>query len=176
MRFRAALPIALLLLLPAAAARAATISIEPADTSVTVGDTLALRVVCSPVADLKGYELVHAFDASRLASITVRAGDVLVGTGRPYAAYVLPDAVAPVDSTWLDAAMLDGATSGPGVLAYLVFKATATGTAAVTCEHAELRDSSNAAIPGDCAGAVVRVSAAVPVRRTTWGGLKSRYR
>lgn len=155
---------------------AATLTIEPADTSVANGDTLTLRVVVTPVADLKGYEIVHAYDPVRLASLEIRAGDVLTGPGRSYAAYAVPEAAAPNDTTWLDAAMLDGTASGPGVLAYLVFKATANGVAHVTCESVLLRDSENATIDADCAGGIVRISAPVPVRRATWGTLKAAYR
>jgi len=157
-------------------AAAVTVSILPADTSVTVGSTFRLRVVASAFPDLKGFEIIHGFDASRLSLVGVLPGDVLTGTGRAYAAFVVPDVAAPVDSTWLDAAMLDGSTSGPGVLAYLEFRADALGGAAITCLHEDFRDSNNALTTPDCAGAMVHVLGPVPVRRTTFGGLKTIYR
>jgi hypothetical protein len=167
--------LAIVLLLGPVSAGAVTVSVQPADTTVTVGDTLTLRVTADAFADLKGYQLVHGFDPTRLASIGVLAGDVLTGAGGSYVAFPLPDAAAPQDSTWLDAAMLDGSTSTPGVLEYLVFVATAKGDAVVTCEHAELRDSQNAWTYPGCAGGVVHIVGPTPVRRPTWGGLKAAY-
>ena len=169
---------AMMMALPVApgTAQAVTVSIVPADTTVSVGDTLTLRVVVTTFADLKGYQLVHAFDPAHLVSLDVRAGDVLTGAGGAYAAFLLPDVAAPTDSTWLDAAMLDGSTSGPGVLEYLVFKATAAGVAHVNCEHAELRDSQNAWTYPGCAGAVVLVNAPTAAFRSSWGRVKAAYR
>lgn len=164
------------LLLGPVTARAVTVSIEPADTTVTVGDTLTLRVVATTFPDLKGYQLIHSFDSVHLASYQVRPGDVLTGAAGSYAAFPLPDASAPTDSTWLDAAMLTGSTSGPGVIEYLDFIALATGTATVVCEHVELRDSNNAWTYPDCQGGVVRIVGPVPVQRASWGRLKTIYR
>jgi hypothetical protein len=158
------------------AARAATVSIEPADTTVTAGSTFTLRVVISAFADLKGYQLVHTFDPTHLASLEVRTGDVLTGSGGSYAAFQLPDVTAPTDSTWLDAAALDGSTAGPGVLEYLVFKATAEGLARVDCQHADLRDSQNAWTYPDCAGALVHITSPTPALRGSWGRVKAAYR
>jgi hypothetical protein len=159
-----------------AAAHAVTVTLEPADTTVSTGATVQLRVVASPFANLKGYELVHSFDSGRLDMVSVLPGDVLTGTGREYADFAIPDAVAPVDSTWLDAAMLDGTATAPGVIAYIVFTASHTGDALVRCEHVEFRDSVNAVTLPDCAGAVIHISGPVPARRTSWGSLKSVYR
>jgi hypothetical protein len=164
-------------LLASTPSRAVTVTVEPADTTVTVGATFSLRVVSTAFADLKGYQLIHSFDSSRLSLVEILPGDVLTGTGRPYAAYPLADEGAPVDSTWLDAAMLEGNTSAPGVLAYLRFTALELkGDALIQCEHVELRDSNNAWTYPDCVGGVVHVAGPVPVRRPTWGELKSTYR
>jgi len=160
----------------ASAARGVTVSIVPADTTVTVGDTLSLRVVCTDFPDLKGFELVHAFDPVRLASLAVQPGDLLTGIGRAYVAYSLPDVSVPADSTWLDAAVLDGSTAGPGVLEYLVFKALGVGSASIECLDVLFRDSSNASTVPACTGAMVRITTATPVRRASWGSLKSVYR
>jgi Cohesin domain len=163
-----------LLLVPAA--RAVTVSIQPADTTVAPGDTVSLRVVVTDFPDLKAYQLIHGFDPAHLASLAVLPGDLLTGSGQAYAAYSVPCVATPADSTWLDAAMLDGSTAGPGVLGYLVFKATTTGTANITCQHVELRNSLNVATLPDCAGAVVRIVAATPTRRSSWGSVKAAYR
>jgi hypothetical protein len=170
----------LLVLLPAGTApsraSAATVTVEPADTTVTLGATVRLRIVASPFAGLKGYHLVHSFDPAVLALAGEQAGDVLTGTGRDFAAFPVPDVAAPVDSAALDGAMLDGTTSGPGVLAYLEFTANAAGDSPVVCAYAEFRDAANVATVPDCVGGVVHVTGPVPVRRPTWGALKSIYR
>jgi hypothetical protein len=159
-----------------AAARAVTVTLEPADTTVAVGATVRLRVVAGPFTNLKGYALVHAFDADRLALVAVLPGDVLTGAGRDYASFVVPDAAAPVDSSRLDAAMLDGTVTTPGVIAYLEFTALQRDDAIVRCEHVEFRDAANVVTLPDCTGAVIRVSGPVPAQRATWGRLKSAYR
>ena len=166
----------LLALAVPAVASALTVSIEPADTTVAPGATVLLRVVAGPFTNLKGYELVHAFDASRLELVHVLPGDVLTGTGREYADFTIPDVVAPVDSTWLDAAMLDGTASTPGVIAYIEFTALQKGDAYVVCGHVDFRDALNNVTLPDCAGAVVHITGPVPARRASWGGLKSAYR
>jgi len=157
-------------------AHAVSVTIVPADTSVSVGDTLTLRVVATAFPDLKGYQLIQTYDPLHLASVEVRAGDVLTGAPGAWTAYVIPPASSPADSTWLDAAMLDGSTSTPGVLEYLVFRATATGLAHVDCEHTEFRDSQNAWTYPDCTGAVIHVGGPTATRRPSWGQLKAAYR
>lgn len=172
---RLVLAAALVFALPAVA-RAVTVTVEPADTTVAVGATFRLRVVTSAVSDLKGCELVHAFDAGRLGLLSETPGDVFSGTGRDYAGFNVPDVAAPVDSTTLDAAMLDGSTAGPGVIAYIEFTALHSGDAAVTCAFVQFRSSVNAVTLPDCTGAVVHVSGPVPARRTSFGRLKTIYR
>lgn len=166
---------ALVLALPAAA-RAVTVTVEPADTTVAPGATFRLRVVSSAFTDLKGCELVHAFDAGRLGLVSEVAGDVFTGTGRDFAGFNRPDVVAPVDSTTLDAAMLDGSTAGPGVVAYLEFTALHSGDAPVSCAFVQFRNSLNAITLPDCTGAIVHVSGPVSARRASFGRLKTIYR
>ena len=174
--FATRLILTLLCLVAPALARAVVISVEPADTTVTVGDNFTLRVVASSFADLKGYQLIHSFDAVHLTLLGVTAGDVLTGTGRAFAAYSVPDETAPTDSTWMDAAMLDGATAGPGVLAYLQFHAQTEGTGTIDCQHVELRDSANGQTTPGCVGGSVLIVGPVPTRASSWGKLKSVYR
>ncbi len=158
------------------AAGAVTVSIVPADTGLVVGQTATLRVVVDGVADLKGYQLIHAYEPTLLSVVNAQPGGVLTGSGRTCTWYYVPDLVAPADTLWLDAAMLDGATSGPGILETITVQAHATGTAHVSCASALLRDSANATIPADCLGAVIHITGPTAIRPASWGRLKSVYR
>ncbi len=165
-----------LAVLAAPASRATVVSVSPADTSVTIGDVITLRVVTTAFPDLKGYQLVFGFAPTIVQLQGITAGDVLTGTGRAYSGYQVPDYVAPADTAWYDAAMLDGSTAGPGVLAYLTFTATALGTTLIDCRGVDFRDSQNAQTLPACESGVVHVLPATAVRATSWGQVKTIYR
>lgn len=160
----------------ASPAAAAEFRLAPDDTTVTVGDTFTLRVVCDAVTDLKGLQTAYAYPPTRLQLQSMTAGNVLTDAGGDWFAYVLPDAAAPADTAWMDAAMLDGSTSGPGVVAYVQFKALIEGDAVLACVLAEMRDSFNVSLGPLCYGGVVHILGPVAARRATWGRLKALYR
>lgn len=162
--------------LVAPASRATVVSVSPADTSVTIGDVITLRVVTTAFADLKGYQLLFGFDPTIVELQGISPGDVLTGTGRAYAGYPVPDPVAPADTAWYDAAMLDGSTAGPGVLAYFTFKALALGTTTVECRTVDFRDSQNLQTLPSCESGVVNVLPPTSARSASWGRLKAIYR
>jgi hypothetical protein len=168
--------LAFIALSSAVGAHAATLSIEPADTTVTRGDHFVLRVVCDAVPDLKGYQAIQRFDPARLRLTAITPGDMLTGLGGAYAWFTLPDVTAPVDSAWMDAAMLDGTAHGPGVIEYLAFDALADGSTYVVCAGADLRDGDNVSTVPACIAAKVTVEGPVTAPPTTWGTLKTRYR
>lgn len=165
-----------LVLAAASPAAAAEFRIAPDDTTVTVGDTFTLRVVCDAVTDLKGLQTAYGYPAPRLQLQSMSAGNVLTDAGGDWFAYVLPDVSAPADTAWMDAAMLDGSTSGPGVVAYLQFKALTEGDAVLTCVLAEMRNSLNVSLGPLCYGGVVHILGPVAARPATWGRLKALYR
>lgn len=160
----------------AAPAAAAEFRLAPDDTTVTVGDTFTLRVVCDAVADLKGFQTAWSFSATRLQLQAMTAGNVLTDAGGDWFAFVLPNVAAPTDTAWMDGAMLDGSTQGPGVAAYLQFKALIEGDATIACAIAEMRDSFNVSLAPACFGGVVHVIGPVPTARRSWGRIKSLYR
>jgi len=175
-RFRAVtVLLSCLLSLAAARAHAVSVWIEPADTSVAVGDSVTLRVVSDGVPDLKGYQVAHRYDPARLQLVSILAGDLLT-TGGDYFAVPLADVTAPADTAWLDAAKLVGSANGPGILAYYRFRTTAKGSADLECVFVQFRDSENATTIPACAGSVVHISGAVPALPRTWGRLKIAYR
>ena len=179
-RFRGPVRAAMLALALAAgaagAATAATVSVVPADTTVTAGDAFTLRVVTTSFPDLKAFQFIHAYAPAVIQLHGIDPGDVLTRSGRSFYSYWLPDAVAPADTAWYDAAMLDGSTSGPGILGFLVFKATAVGVSPVDCLWVDFRDSYNVQTLPSCTGGMVHVVPPVAVRPDTWGRIKALYR
>jgi hypothetical protein len=150
--------------------------VAPADTTVYLEDEFALRIATGAFADLKGFDLLFSFDPAKLQFLGADAGDVLTGTGRLYADYVVVTHGVSADSILYDAAMLDGATAGPGILVYFRFKALAVGDTPIQCQKVDFRDSNNAATLPDCTGGLVRVLTATPARVASWGRVKTLYR
>jgi len=156
-------------------AGAVTVTVNPADTTVTVGDTFQLRIQIDAFPDLKGYELIYKYGGI-LQYLGPQAGDILFANADPYTVQALPDVAAPADSAATDVAKLFSSASGPGVMLYLSFKALTQGVTPIDCLHVDLRDSFNNQTLPPCVGGLVRVEGPVPTRRTTWGRVKQIYR
>jgi hypothetical protein len=169
------LVVAALLALPAWA-RAVTVSVVPADTTVTIGGSFSLRLVTDAFPDLKGFETIHSFDASKLQLTGANPGDVLTSSGNPYSAFLVPDSAPPPDSAWYDAAMLVGSSAGPGILVFLNFNAVSVGDCPIVCQLVDFRDSNNNRTLPNCVGGMVHIVGPVPARKETWGRIKSLYR
>jgi hypothetical protein len=157
-------------------AAAVTVSVAPPDTTVLVGSTFSLRIETTAFADLKAFQLIFSFDPTKLQFLGATAGDVLTSSGNPYSLFVVPDYTAPADTAWTDCAMLVGSTSGPGILNFFNFKALVIGDSPVQCQMVDFRDSNNTQTLPACASGIVRVVGPVPVRATSWGRIKIRYR
>jgi len=125
--------------------------------------------------DLKGFTLVFSFDPTKLRFLGVEPGDVLTGSGNPFAGYLVPDA-APPDTVWYDAAMLAGSSSGPGILAFFRFQGLAEGESPVQCERVDFRDSNNVQTLPDCVSGLTRITGQTPARAASWGSIKTLYR
>jgi len=146
---------ALVLLAAPREALAVTVSITPSDTTVAVGDSVEVRFLVDAFADLKGFELVFPYDASRLELLTAAPGEVLTSPGGAYAAFLIPDVTAPADTFRYDGVMLDGTAQGPGILVYARFRVLGSGNAAISCGSSDLRNSLNQSTAAGCAGATV---------------------
>ena len=167
--------VVLALALAATGAWAATVQVSPADTTVTLGDTVTVRVVVDAFPDLKAYQLIYGY-CHRLQYLGPIAGDVLTGSGQPYVMNSLADVTAPGDTAWVDCAQLMTSTGGPGVLVYFRFVAMATGDCPIECLSVDLRNSHNDPTIPTCHGGVVRIVPPVAALPTTWGRVKSIYR
>ena len=158
-------------------AHAASVTVVPADTSVTVGETVIVRVLLlSPFPDLEGYRFVYRYSPAILNFTGAQPGDVLTSAPGAYFETVRPEYAAPADSAWYEAAVLEGESAGPGILAFLHFFANAPGTGTIVCRGVDLRDSSNHQTIPLCFDAVVHVFGPVPTRRESWSRLKVLYR
>ena len=158
------------------AARALTVSTLPADTTVYLGSTFVLRITIDNISDLKAFGVISAFDPAIIELQRIDAGDVLTATGRAYFGQTRSDRVAPADTAWYEAAMLEGNCSGPGVLVYLTFRTVRAGTTAIPCLWTDVRDAGNHRLQPVREGGLVHVQTTVSVRTDTWGRLKALYR
>jgi hypothetical protein len=165
-----------LLFFRAGTAGAASVSVVPADTTVSIGDDFLIRVEAGAFADLKAYDLIFQFDPTVVQLTGSLPGDVLTGDGDPYFGTLVNEVSAPLDSAWYDAAMLTGSTQGPGVLVYYKFKALAVGISPLDCRKVDYRDSNNVQTLPGCASGIIRVVGVTPARRESWGKVKTLYR
>jgi hypothetical protein len=156
-------------------ARAMTLTLSPADTTVGPGDGVVLRVISDAATDIKGVSLELGYSVPRLAFVSAHAGGVITQSGN-FSEFVLPDVVAPADSVGYDAVVLTGTGSGPGVVVFLGFTAGAVGTASVDCLFTDVRDSQNGSTQPACSSSTIHVAGPVPTRKTRWSTLKSIYR
>jgi hypothetical protein len=162
----------------AGAARAVTVTIVPAETTVCVGEEFTLRATVDAISDLKAFELIYQFDPTVMTFISEQPGGVL--TDHTYFEALVPEYDTPLDSVWYDASVLDGTGSGPGVLVFLRFRSSIhNGTTTLDCKLADFRNSQNDQSFPTCVGGIVHAFAdhcPTPVQPITWGKLKTIYR
>lgn len=152
-------------------ARAMTVSVSPADTTVFCADTITVRVVLDEFSNLEAYQLIFGFNPAVLEYLGAEVGglgDILLP---------LPDVTSPTDTVWVDCAKLGGSVNGPGILAYFTFTVLGTGSSPITCLKVDLRDSENVPYEPACVGGIVRVPyCPTPALPETWGRIKTLYR
>lgn len=166
---------ACVLLASASVSSAATLTLLPADTSVTLGDPVVLRVVLDAQPDVKGVSLAFQWTPARLQFVQVWPGGVMTSNGE-HADFVIPDVAVPADSITFDSAVLQGSGQGPGVVAFIRLQTTALGVATLDCTGAEIRDSQNGVEFPQGTSSIIRILGPVSARSTHWGALKSHFR
>lgn len=146
------------------------VCVEPTDTTVALGDFVTVRVTTDgPVADLKGYLFRATHNPAVLTLQSTDPGSVLDGH-----LYTFIPFTAPPDTIGFDAAVLIGATMGPGTLGYFTFQATATGICDLIPTQVLMRNSLNQPYPIVTCNGRVRVVTVTPSRTSTWGEIKAR--
>jgi hypothetical protein len=175
---------ALALGIAAGPARAVTVTVVPADTTVAVGSTFTLRVVTDAFPDLKAFHLYYGFASAKITCSSVSPGDVLTSSGNTYSLFPAIDNTVPNGTVLGDGAMLAGSSSGPGILMFVTFHAVAAGDSPITCLPTDqqglatpnFRDSNNTQTLPACVSGIVHVGGPTSVQPATWGRLKSFYR
>ncbi len=158
------------------AASAAAVAVVPSDTTLSVGDDFYIRVEADAFSDLKAYELIFQFDPTIVQLLGALPGNVIADDGDPYFGTLVNEVSAPQDSAWYNAAMLTGATQGPGVLVYFHFKALVMGVSPLDCRKVDYRDSNNVQTLPGCSSGIIRVVGVTETRQHSWGRLKNLYR
>jgi len=129
-------------LLMLAAVQAATISIEPASSTASVGDTVNLNVAISNVSDLFAFQFDIGFNPAVLSASSVSEGPFLLSGGTTTFVPGTIDNVGGVVSFTADT--LNGPVSGvngSGVLATLQFEGVGMGTSPISLANITLLDS-----------------------------------
>lgn len=145
----------------AAPAAAATLSFEPASTSVTVGTPFAMNLVVADAVDLYAFQFDVVFDPAVLSVTAVNAGGFLAAAGG--GADFVPGSI---DNGWGSVSFTAGTLLGPGpgvagsgVLASLLLQPQAVGMGQVSLANVVLLDSSLGEIGTTVAAGTVNVLA-----------------
>ena len=119
-------------------ALATSVSIQPATSSVTQGDTFTVDIAITGAADLVAYQFDLTFDPAVLAATGVTMGPFLTSGGGS-SVFVPGDFTTTPGVISGTAETLVGGTtpgvSGDGVLAHISFSAIAAGTSALTLSN-----------------------------------------
>jgi general secretion pathway protein D len=130
-------------LIPAVAASAATIHIEPLSTFILIGESADLNVRITDVADLYAYQYDIAFNPATLSATSVTSGAFLSGGGD---AFFIPGVIDnTIGRIRLTADTLLGpvaGVSGSGTLATINFQSLSIGMSPITLFNVVLLDSS----------------------------------
>lgn len=143
---------------------ATTISIEPASSAFSVGDTVSLNINITDVTDLYSFQFDIGFSPSILSATSITEGPFLPSGGSTFFLPGTIDNVAGLIS--FNAGTLIGTiagVNGGGVLAQVNFSAIGAGTSSVNLSGVTLLDSSLQDISADLvAGSVQVQGGAVP--------------
>jgi hypothetical protein len=168
--------VCLLLLTAASTVAGQELQVAPSDTTVVDGTTFQIRIVAnSSVTSLMGYDIIVAFDTSLVELIDVVEGS-LPGSGGATTFFHWFGAGIPSDTVHVNGAVLGTTVDGPGVLFVITFKAIFPGITPVEFIATEMRDNLNVDIAHNAVDGSITVEKSIPVRSSTWGNIKSRYR
>lgn len=159
---------ALLIIVPPAGAQV-RVCVEPADTTIALGDVATVRVTTDgPPADLKGFLVRAVYNPGVLSLQATLPGSVLSGYLYSFYPYA-----APPDTLGFDAAVLIGATQGPGTLGLLRIQGISEGICDIVPTQLLMRNSLNEPYPVITCSGRVRVVSPTAAAQTTWGAIKA---
>ena len=143
------------------AARAGTISLQPAVQQASVDSLVHVVVTAGDVAGVHGYSVTITYDPARVRCLRAQKQPFLTGQTL---FFVTIDSVA--GQVRIDEAILGtGSVSGSGAMALVEFMARQAGQATLSISSADVRDAGNQAISVTTAGAVITVSGMTGVQR-----------
>lgn len=146
--------------LPGAAQADVHVCVEPADSTVNVGDPVTVRIsTADPVTDLQGYVVRLTYDTVPLGAPSATSPGTLLDA---VPAVFFPHNTAP-DTLGFDAAVLGTTTSGPGSLGTFSFIAASPGDCHFHLTVALMRNSLNDPIVTTTCDGVVHVQAPIHI-------------
>lgn len=168
-------PMVLAALMLAAAALPAsaglTFTCDPTSCAFAGSDTMDVYIgIDGTVTDMQGFSLTLEYDPSIVTPVAMELAGLT--TGSCFFSF-FPSAAG--STIALDGAGLGCSVDGPGALVRLRFVGVSDGISPLTCQQSLLRDSQNAPITHTCPGTAIEYVNAVPVERTSWSLIKSRY-
>jgi hypothetical protein len=119
-------------------ALATSVSIQPATSSVTQGDTFTVDIAITGAADLVAYQFDLTYDSAILTATEVTSGPFLTSGGGSSVFFAGDFATTPGSIPATAESLVGGTTpgvSGDGVLAHISFLAIATGSSALTLSN-----------------------------------------
>lgn len=157
------------------AARASTVlSFVPSVAEVNCTQYVEIDLVIDGgAADLRGYSIELAFDASLLQLVDVVPGQLLEDA--PCDPFLRWSELGP-GQVLVDAAGLGCSVAGPGAIARLRMLGVADGLSQVIASELVLRNSANLAIAATAVDGEIRVNCPVSQGGSTWTTLKSSFR
>jgi hypothetical protein len=154
---------------------ASEISVWPAATFVSAGDTFELEIVANgDITGLMGFNVTVWYDSLLLQVEGVSEGDLLRDCGYETIFRWVNEGVE-TNVITANGAVLGHTLSGPGPLCTLTFRARALGVSGIQIIASDLRNGTNGSIGHTVENGLVYVDWTIPTERVTWGVVKSLY-
>ena len=137
--------------------------------------TVDIAIDCAG-QDVKGVEVILAFDPFLLQLDFIDAGPWYTGTGQDYFFFDYTD-VDPLGTIHFSSSVLDGTNDESLTIAVCHFTALGFGTTPVIFQDVDVRGPDNMDLEfGHSTGDLILVDPAIPVVQSSFGNLKALYR
>jgi hypothetical protein len=148
-----------------------TFSCDPPSCAFVGPDTLDAYIgVDASVTDLQGFSLLLEYDPTIITPVAFELTGLT--TGACFFSF-FPSAAG--STIALDGAGLGCSVDGPGNLLRIRFVGANEGYSPLVCLSSILRDPQNQEIAHTCPGTTIQYTNPVPVERTSWSLIKTRY-
>jgi hypothetical protein len=152
------------------------LSVQPAASVVGIDALITLEVaVNDTVEGLMGYNIAIAYDDSYLEIVKVEEGSLLKDSGEG-TFFSWLNSGCDCDSILVNGSILGATVNGPGALFTMTFKAVKLGSVHVSIQRSDIRDGDNQKLSHRREHATVVIEEPIGLERSTWSGVKRRYR